>query len=37
MDKLDAKIIKEKEKAKDVKEKERAQEKRDTTFSPSAD
>jgi putative sigma-54 modulation protein len=35
MDKLDAKIIKEKEKAKDVKEKVRAQEKRDTTFSPS--
>jgi putative sigma-54 modulation protein len=35
MDKMDAKIIKEKEKAKDVKEKERAQEKRDTTFKSS--
>ncbi|AEF84433.1 ribosomal subunit interface protein [Treponema primitia ZAS-2] len=33
--KLDAKIIKEKEKVKDVKEKERAQEKRDTSFTSS--
>jgi putative sigma-54 modulation protein len=32
MGKLDAKIIKEKEKAKDVNEKERAAEKRDTSF-----
>jgi putative sigma-54 modulation protein len=34
IDKLDAKIIKEKEKAKDVKGKERAMEKRNTSFSP---
>jgi putative sigma-54 modulation protein len=35
MDKMDAKIIKEKEKAKDVKEKEGAQKKRDTAFKSS--
>jgi putative sigma-54 modulation protein len=34
IDKLDSKIIKEKEKAKDIKGKERAQEKRDTSFNP---
>jgi putative sigma-54 modulation protein len=35
MGKLDAKIVKEKEKVKDVKEREVSQEKRDTTFKPS--
>jgi putative sigma-54 modulation protein len=35
MDKLDAKIIKEKEKVKNVREKNRGQEKRDATFSLS--
>ena len=35
MGKLDAKIVKEKEKAKDVNEKERSEEKRDTSFKPS--
>jgi putative sigma-54 modulation protein len=35
IDKLDSKIIKEKEKAKDNKGKARAQEKRDTSFTPS--